>query len=107
MCEEDIARLSKSLLSLNDLNEVDKGGGQNSHDEIEEGGFKSQDEVEEWISKCPLFIKMFDRVFYSLFPVISVSGLSFVYHYFVRSSNILNNENAECLYSIFMHQISD
>ncbi|XP_045192773.2 MTOR-associated protein MEAK7-like [Mercenaria mercenaria] len=70
--EEDIARLSSSFLSLNKFCEVGRGGEQTSQNEVDvRGGYKSQDEVEDWISKCHMFLKMFDRVFYHLFPVIS------------------------------------
>lgn len=76
--ETDISRLSVSFLSMNKFCDIDSGGEENSQNEIDVGGgYKSQDEVEDWLSKCHIFLKMFDRVFYHMFPVISVSRILF------------------------------
>ncbi|XP_060608564.1 MTOR-associated protein MEAK7-like, partial [Ruditapes philippinarum] len=69
---EDVSRLSISFLALNKFCDIDRGVEENSQNEIDVGGgYKSQDEVEDWLSKCHMFLKIFDRVFYHLFPVIS------------------------------------
>jgi hypothetical protein len=70
---EDVSRLSISFLAQNKFCDIDRGVEENSQNEIDVGGgYKSQDEVEDWLSKCHMFLKIFDRVFYHLFPVISV-----------------------------------
>lgn len=57
--EDDIVRLSLSLLGLNESEITEK-------DERE----KCFEEAEIWLSKCPMLLKMYDRVFLELFPVI-------------------------------------
>ncbi|KAL4234356.1 TLD domain-containing protein 1 [Mactra antiquata] len=62
--DDDISRIALSFLSLQTLSETE-----NEQDR------KCQYDVEQWISKCPMFSKMFDRVFTAMFPIIAKDSL--------------------------------